>query len=152
MFDENMSGSVAKALELLDKDVKRARPARRGETAVPDEVVARQARESNRLVFTNNFDMVVAAVSEDTRLIWFFDQKNNSPTKFMTARLFFYKWDRWERMLSPSDTYCLRVSMDRSTLISKNAAFSQASRLDRKQKATRRRVAAYTAQGKLAFD
>jgi hypothetical protein len=44
------------------------------------------------------------------------------------------------------------ISMDRSTLITKEAARKQASRLDRKQKATRERIRANAAQGKLSFD
>jgi predicted nuclease of predicted toxin-antitoxin system len=152
MFDENMSSRVAKALNLLGKDVTRTPAAKRGEKGRADDVVARSAKRSKRFVFTNNYDMVVAAVQENARVIWFYDKNHNSPTKFDTAWLFFRKWNDWEQKLSPPDIYCLRVSMDRTTVITKEAAYKQASALDRKLQKTKRRVAAYTAQEKLAFE
>lgn len=131
VFDANMSRSVGKALALLDRNVTLAPVSKQqGVKGEPDVDVALRAKRQRRCIFTNNFDMVVAAVSVDAPIIWFFDRKQNSPTKFDTAWLWFRKWDYWERTLSPPDAYCLRVSMDRTTLITKEAALAQASRLD----------------------
>ena len=152
LFDENMSGKVARALKLLDKDVVRSPPARNGKKGRPDSLVARSAKRSKRFVFTNNYDMVVAAVDEGARIIWFYDRKQNSPTRYNTARLFFQKWEYWEQRLSPPDAYCLRVSMDRTTLITKEAARRQASSLDKKQKSKKKAIVDKVKQGKLAFD
>ena len=152
MFDENMSGDVAKALGLLGKDVIRTKPARPGHPGRKDTEVARDAKRQGRLVFTNNFDMVVAAVQEDARVIWFYDKKHNSPTKYVTARLFFFRWEFWEQRLSTPDAYCMRVSMDRSQLISKEAAHKQASRLDRRSKRKKVEAAVRSTHPRLSFD
>lgn len=152
IFDENMSSRVAKALNLVEKDVTRTPAAKRGKKATPDNKVARGAKRAGRFVFTNNFDMVVAAVEEDARVIWFYDKHHNSPTLFNQARMFFDKWAYWERLLAPEDAYCIRVSMSRTTLITKEAARKQASRLDRKSKAKRAKIKANAAQGKLDFN
>ncbi|MGI8755469.1 MAG: DUF5615 family PIN-like protein [Acidimicrobiales bacterium] len=152
LFDENMSSRVAKALALVGKDVQRTNAAKPGKPANPDVVVARRARSTGRVLFTNNFDCVVAAVNEDTRLIWFYDHKNNSPTLFNQAWLFFRKWDDWEERFAKSDLFCLRVSMGRTTPITKEAAMKQASALDRRSKRQRRRAKAHASATQLSFD
>src|SRR5690606_9492588 len=97
----------AQALNLVGKDVKRTPAARRDGKGRPDYLVARGAKRSGRFVFTNNYDMVVAATEEDARVIWFYDKHHNSPTLFDQAVMFFNKWEQWERTLAPEDVYCI---------------------------------------------
>lgn len=152
LFDENMSSRVAKALNLLGKDVQRTPAAKAGRQATPDAKVARGAKRADRVVFTNNFDMVVAAADEGARLIWFYDRRQNSPTLFNQARLFFRKWERWEELLADPTVECIRVSMSRTTKVSAAAARKQAASLDRRQKAKRRRITAYANQPPLSYE
>jgi predicted nuclease of predicted toxin-antitoxin system len=145
-----MSRNVAEALRLLDKDVQRAKAGTAGKST-PDSEVARLAKRQVRVVFTNNFDMVVAAVEEDVRVIWFLDRRNNSPTRYNTAKLFFARWDQWEALLASPEVHCLRVSMTRTRLLTKEQARAQASALDRKTKTTRKKFKAQAQQAKLFF-
>jgi hypothetical protein len=145
-----MSGNVASALHLLGKDVRRAEPGSPGQ-GVPDSEVAKKARQQRRVIFTNNFDMVVAAIDEATRVIWFYDQRDNSPTRFNTARLFFLRWEKWENMLASAEADCLRVSMTRTAALTKDQARDQAAALDQRTKAKRKKFKAQAAQPKLFF-
>jgi len=152
LFDENMSNGVAMALRLLGKDVKRTPATREGQEPTPDFKVARGSRSQGRVLFTNNFDCVVAATQEDCRVIWFYDKNQNSPTLFSQAWLFFRKWDDWEARFADESCYCIRVSMSRTTEISKEKAFKQANSLHIRRERKRQQIDANKDQLRMKFD
>lgn len=110
-----MSSDVARALALLDLNVRWVGAERQPSKGTPDDAIARIAQSEKRYIFTSNFDMILAAASEGAAFIWFFDGEHNALTKFDTARLFFRKWQRWERLLTDESIECLRVSRHRTT-------------------------------------
>lgn len=128
-----MSSDVARALQLLDKNVRWIGEERQPRKGTPDDVIARIAQNERRYVFTNNFDMILAAVAEGAAFIWFFDGEQNALTKFDTAWLFFRKWETWERMLANESIECLRVSRHRSTPTTFERARRQAEEQIRKR-------------------
>ena len=147
-----MSGDVAAALGLLGLNVRRVGDKGQPPRGTGDGQVAAAARKQGRYIFTNNFDMIVSAVNEKASFIWFFDRKDNSPSKYNQGLLFMLRWNSWEDTLAQSDVECLRVSMGRSTPITLEGAKSQAQEQMERREKNRARQAAYRDAPRLNFD
>lgn len=92
------------------------------------------ARREDRCIFTNNYDLIVAASDLGARFIWFHDGLDNSLTKFDTAWLVFRKWGDWEERLSDGSVQCLKVSRNRTVNTTPERARRQAADLDRRRR------------------
>lgn len=105
-------------------------------------VVARAAKKENRVLLTANYDMVLFAIDEGTRFIWF-DQRGRSPTRLEMAHIALNKWDEWEELLSDPSVNCLKVGRSAVEVLSIKAARARAERRFKASQKTKVRVRAH---------
>jgi hypothetical protein len=128
LFDEQMSSYVARALELLDKDVQHVGGQGQPPKGSDDPLVVQIAHRQQRLIFTQNFDMVIAAADSEARFIWFETHGKNDLTRFETAWLFFRRWNSWEALADRDLVDCLRVTRTTTAAMSFPEARGKAQR------------------------
>lgn len=104
-----MSASVARALRELGKSVVHVGGPNQPTKGTDDSGVAAFAHRWKRLVFTQNFDMVIAAAGQGVRFIWY-DGRGGTMTKMETALLLLTRWDEWERTLSDPSVDCIQCT------------------------------------------
>lgn len=150
MFDENLSPKVAKALQLVDKDVQWAGKGGRFPKGTSDEVIVEAMAAEGRYMFTKNFDMVMAWADAGGQFIWL--DPRREATKYDQARLVFTMWNRWERHLASEDVECLKVGLSTVHPVTAEAGRAEAAaRFEKHQAAIRRAAERDQQQYKLDF-
>lgn len=153
IFDEDASTNVAKALACLGKHVTYVGAPNQVKKSTEDRGVARWAKQRGYVVFTFNFDMVLAASEEDVRFIWF-DQRKRNLNKLETALILLKQWDKWEKELANPSVRCLKVGRNSIERLNPRQARQRAlRRFTRSQDITRRiLVEKDESQGRLKFE
>ncbi len=98
---------MARALQLVDKDVQWVGKGGRFAKGTPDKTIADALAAEGRYMYTRNLDMMLDWADVGGQFIWLDPQ--DEPTKYVQAKIIFNHWERWERALADPEVDCLQV-------------------------------------------
>lgn len=148
LFDENVSPSVAAALEALGLKTYAVGVPPAPEKGSTDPELIAWAVKTSCVIVTYNHDMMVMAHARGSRFVWL-DHRNRSMSRFEQARLVPSQIEAWQLLLTDHADSCVHAGR---TFCEALDAAEAARRVDQRARTRKRRQSAKRLKAKAAAE